>query len=298
MSSQCKLLLGAAVLAGLHASPAIAQLGQFLGTWQNVNNNDSGAIRLNIAQQGNGVTVQVWGNCTPTDCDWGHVPATLYGGSVSSPLPQQTSVIRAQYIQSFAQRQVVIHPAPNNQLRVEVLTQFVDGSNRSNYADSDLFAKTTAPIAEDCISFNPATAQAALVQNSWKLVNGNMWMLDFGSGPNSQSEAQAAEAIVKRYKFTKQCFVGRPDPSFAYWLVGNASATGSIPKEDCVGFNPANVQVSTTGGLIRMVDGNHALFAFPNQAEAQRAVQIVKHYGFNNSCFVGRPGPSMTYQRR
>jgi hypothetical protein len=289
------LLPGLATLAVLgFATPVFADIGQFTGTWQNVNTNDRGVIRIAVTAAANAVRVQVWGNCTPTPCDWGQVAATPYGADVGATLPQQATVLRAEYIQGFARRQVIIHPA-GNQLRVEVLTQFTDNSNRSNYADIDLFNRTVGPLSEDCVTFDPKSAQAAQVQGRWKLIDGSHWILDFGS---NQAEAQRADQIVKHYDFSKLCFVGRPDPSFTYWLARGQSATGSLAGEDCVGFNPTTVAVSSAGGLWRMVDGSHAMFSFPNQSEAEKALQIVKHYGFNQSCFVGRPNPSMSYQRK
>src|SRR5262245_58956895 len=214
----------AALLSLLLTGPVSADIGQFLGTWQNVNPSDQGVIRLAVAQQGGAVTVHVWGHCTPSPCDWGQVTAVPYGTGVSSNLPQQAQVIRAEFTQSFARRQVIIHPAANSQLRVEVLTQFTDGSNRSNYADTDLFNRWTGPLADDCIPFNPATAHAAQVRGRCKLVDGTISMLDFG---NRQNEAQRAEAIVTHYRLNRQCFVGRPSPSFSYWLIDGGSAAGS-----------------------------------------------------------------------
>jgi hypothetical protein len=286
-------LAGLAALAILAApASALADIGQFIGTWENVKSTDPGIVRITIAQQGGSVSVRAFGQCTPTPCDWGQVSGTLYGADVQSQLPQQTQVIRAEFNQSFARRQLIIHLSSGNQLRVEVLTQFTDTSGRANNFDSDLFKKAAA---EDCIPFNPTIVSAALVQGHWKLVSGNMWMLDFG---NKQDEAKKAEAIVKHYKFNRQCFVGRPDPSFTYWLVGDHSAAGAMPGDDCVTFNPATVEAKLDGGIWKMVDGAHLMFGFPNQAEAQQAVQIVKQFGFTHSCFVGRPGPSMSYQRK
>jgi hypothetical protein len=40
------------------------------------------------------------------------------------------------------------------------------------------------------------------------------------------------------------------------------------------------------------------MFELPNERDAQRAVRAIKHYGFDRSCFVGRPGPSMSYLRK
>jgi hypothetical protein len=68
--------------------------------------------------------------------------------------------------------------------------------------------------SEDCINFNPTQAAIQNVQGHWKVVVGNMWMLDFGG---SQSNVQKALDIIKYYGFTNQCFVGRPNAPMIYF---------------------------------------------------------------------------------
>ncbi len=72
---------------------------------------------------------------------------------------------------------------------------------------------------------------------------------------------------------------------------------GTAPgKEDCVGLNPRSSTVSGSGGRWKIVDGKHALFDFGNkQDEAHKALRVIQHYGVTQSCFVGRPGPSLKY---
>ncbi len=69
---------------------------------------------------------------------------------------------------------------------------------------------------EDCIKFNNKTVKVKYFPGpgSWKMVDGNMWMVDFG---NKKAEAYKSLRVVKKHKFNQQCFVGRPDPSFKYW---------------------------------------------------------------------------------
>lgn len=77
-----------------------------------------------------------------------------------------------------------------------------------------------------------------------------------------------------------------------------ASATDlplALDGEDCVSFNPQNIQIQPLGAGVRMVDGSHALMAFDSEAEARQSLEVMRYYGFNRSCFVGRPGPSMHY---
>jgi hypothetical protein len=66
---------------------------------------------------------------------------------------------------------------------------------------------------EDCVSFNPATTTVQQIQGSWKVVDGSHWIFDFG---NKESEAKQTLAIIKKYGFTRSCYVGRPGPSFSY----------------------------------------------------------------------------------
>ncbi len=44
-------------------------------------------------------------------------------------------------------------------------------------------------------------------------MDGSHWMFSFGS---KEDEARQALAIIKKYGFTRSCFVGRPNASFQY----------------------------------------------------------------------------------
>lgn len=66
---------------------------------------------------------------------------------------------------------------------------------------------------EDCVSFNPNTIEVKNIGGRWKIVDGSHWIFDFG---DKESEARTAFTIIKKYGFTRSCFVGRPNPSFNY----------------------------------------------------------------------------------
>ena len=66
----------------------------------------------------------------------------------------------------------------------------------------------------DCVGFNPATTQLEQSGSTWRAVDGDHWIASF---PN-QEEAQHALAVIRHYNLNRQCFVGRPDPSFTFWL--------------------------------------------------------------------------------
>ena len=148
----------------------------------------------------------------------------------------------------------------------------------------------------DFIPFNPAKAKAVLRNNRWKIEVDGMWLLDFGS---SKAEAQQALKIIKHYKMNTQCFVGRPGPSMEFYLVNGQAPSGAMAGEDAISFNPANVQAQHVRGRWKIVDGNHWIMDFgPSEQEARQALSYILRYGFRFICFVGRPGPSMTYFRK
>ena len=152
------------------------------------------------------------------------------------------------------------------------------------------------PLKEDCISFDYRKATVKNVGGRWKIVVGSMWLKDFG---NSEREARQALRIIKHYCMNKQDYVGRPGPSMEYYLVNGRAPTGSLSGEDCVRFNPAKIAVKKIGGRWKIVEGTRTIMDFGVKGgEARMAVKIIKKYGFDRICFVGRPDPSMTYFRR
>ncbi len=151
-------------------------------------------------------------------------------------------------------------------------------------------------LNEDCIGFSAANAQVKHINGNWKIVDGSHWLFDFGGKKN---EAIRALQVIKHYHLDQSCYVGRPGPSFTYMKRGNHAPLGATPGEDCVGFNTANTQVKRINGRWKIVDGNHMMFDFAGkEGEARKSLAVIKHYGFNKSCFVGRPDPSFSYLRR
>ncbi len=66
---------------------------------------------------------------------------------------------------------------------------------------------------EDCIAFHPNRIAVKKINGRWKIVEGNIWLFDFG---NNKDEAEQAYRIIKKYGFRYSCFVGRPHASFKY----------------------------------------------------------------------------------
>lgn len=209
------------------------------------------------------------------------VPAAY---SVPSLNPGETHTVKRQETLSVAQnyRNTVTADHKNE----------VSESNEANNQKTDDYTVVVS-VKEDCVSFDPCTAEVKQIDGRWKIVDGSHWLFDFGS---KVDEAKQALAIIKHYRMNQSCFVGRPDPSFQYMLVSGHAPQGSYPGEDCVSFNPNTAEVKQIDGRWKIVDGSHLLFDFGDKRdEAERALQIIKKYSFTLSCFVGRPDPSFTY---
>jgi 2-haloacid dehalogenase len=75
-------------------------------------------------------------------------------------------------------------------------------------------APSGAMAGEDAIPFDLAGVVAQQVAGSWIVTDGVSRMLDFGA---SEVNAVHAVTLIKRYGFTHQCFVGRPDAPMMYF---------------------------------------------------------------------------------
>src|SRR5215472_8472496 len=93
--------------------------------------------------------------------------------------------------------------------------------------------------AEDCISFNPATSTVALVNGSWKYVDGSHWVLDFGS---NHKAAIRTRRVINHYHLDAQCFVARPNAAMTYWKAGGSVPRGGMGGSDCTSVNTSAVQ--------------------------------------------------------
>jgi hypothetical protein len=151
---------------------------------------------------------------------------------------------------------------------------------------------TPQPNGARCISINPAGTSSQLVSGRWKVMDSGHVLFDFDS---RQTDAQKTVSVIQHYHMTETCTVGtnlpgEQTPPFQYELVSGNAPTGTMPGEDCIGFNLATVTDQNISGRWTIVDGSQWMFNFgPQKTEAGQGVQIIKHYAFNQSCFVGRP---------
>lgn len=288
-----KVALGLVVvfLALVTHSAAFAQTSQFEGNWENVNSGTGGITRLNLRKFElfglNIITLRVFGQCVPTDCDWGAVTATAYAPNVSSNLENTARALTATYNPGFAVRIVAIRPISGERLQVEVYTRFTDNSGRTNYNATYIFKREG--IAADCLAYNPQDLRIVDEgATGWLLTDGRSRMLTL----DNRQDAARALALARRH--TSHCFIGRDnnrqnrrDYVHEYWL-GDSGITTEINGEDAIRYNPNNLFIVDEGesGWLLTEGGSHRMMMLDNKQDAEEALAVAKRH--NYYCFIGR----------
>jgi|GEM_PF-1745000 len=169
-------------------------------------------------------------------------------------------------------------------------------------ADSDYeldFNFTARSSALTCRSFDPAKlrlkTEGFWFRKFYIVDETGRKLLKF----SKESEALATYNILKFYKINSLCDVGTPSPSMQYGLVSGEPPAGPYAQEDCVPHGPDRLEVKKVGESWKVVEGTHYLLDFgERENEARTALSILKQYGFNRHCFVGRPHASFEYFRK
>jgi hypothetical protein len=128
------LALAAGLLFPIPGSAQTAA-STLLGTW---NATSGGLVQVVIAGAPGAYTVHVKGSCSPTPCDWGTRPLTIFAPSAAITLGK---IGMATFNQGFVTRTVIVTAQDTTApfLRVDVLSKFAPGDTRSNYATTQTF---------------------------------------------------------------------------------------------------------------------------------------------------------------
>jgi hypothetical protein len=123
--------------AELAEAEAVVGPAALVGTWTACDAATRSLVRVVIGGSGSAITVQVFGACTPTPCDWGQVKGLAYAANVSASIAVAFSAI---YKFSFKEA-IVTGVLDNGTLIVETFNHFTDGSGRSDYYTRGYFCR-------------------------------------------------------------------------------------------------------------------------------------------------------------
>ena len=115
----------------------IFDLADYIGVWHNSDPNTRGISRLWLHTEGSALQLQVWGSCTPADCDWGSANATAFERGVSSAPGKDVRSVEANFKTNFSEVKVTLSLEQKGKLTASYATHFTDNSGRSDFENSD-----------------------------------------------------------------------------------------------------------------------------------------------------------------
>jgi hypothetical protein len=177
-------LVGFAVPAHASATPPVPSTSLF-GTWVNTNASTNSVKQIVIDRLPTGapgMTVDAFGACTPSLCEWGRVPAIVYGPTVSSTTGLafqtnqafQTGNPAHEWSRTQLLGSLVKTTTGTLKLSVRSLDEFEDASGRHNISKVDTFVlgkglpATINGISASGYPMGAPPAAVAHLAGSWK----------------------------------------------------------------------------------------------------------------------------------
>lgn len=150
-------------------------------------------------------------------------------------------------------------------------------------------------VVGGCVPLRLSLLEIRQVGRSWRLVDGNLALYDFG--PDERS-ARLALDILNKYGVTQRCYVGRRGNSWGYLLAGEKAPAGAIEGERCVAIDPERIAVATGEGRVTLVSDRRVVSVVADVGEGESALATMLRYGATQYCRLGEGRNAMEYMRR
>lgn len=124
-------------------------VSRLVGEWKNTNPHTPGVTKLIISYENNKFVIEAFGNCTPTDCEWGKVVAR----EIAASIIDDENIFPLDYLLATWEidgkskndmteiMKIEIETGPTPNLLIETITLFNDDSGRSDYHGFAIMAK-------------------------------------------------------------------------------------------------------------------------------------------------------------
>jgi hypothetical protein len=116
------------------------------GTWANTNSATRSVADIVVTRRAGGIGVDGFGACSPTACEWGVIPGTVFGATVSSATGGSFA---ANWNFGFSRNVLLAtltRPRGIPTLVVKEFTTFIPPDGRANYTLTEKFVRTKKPI--------------------------------------------------------------------------------------------------------------------------------------------------------
>lgn len=312
MAKSCLVGMVALVLSVM---PASADVAGFYGNWENATKDATGIRHVAISPAGgNRVSVRVYGNCHPNECDWGMVPADSWpAGAKATDVKSVTAVIHY----GFAHRKLFLRLDPQGGLFFDADFRFVPGSGKtdihlagrlrhSDWAGPMSKASWEQPLSRDvgwgggarpalvrpketCISFNPLALGLVRAGPGWNLVADGVFLTHTDW---NQKMALRAVELIRHYKFNHKCHTGTID----FWRNNKTYPSEKLTGASCIAFHSTTAHVARIENTWRVVDGTQEISNLKNSKDnALALVAMIRFHKLENKCVLAWPNPILTY---
>ncbi len=153
-------------------------------------------------------------------------------------------------------------------------------------------APAETPPVENLQSFDGRDARLVWNDRRWQIVVGERVLKDFGRREN---DARGALRLIQDLELTQRGTVGAPAPVMEYWLSHGHGPTGITPGLRALAIDLSSLRVEQIQAQWCLRDDLRILYNFGlRPQEAQRALAIVRKYGFDRIAVLGQAAPEMT----
>ena len=143
-------------------------------------------------------------------------------------------------------------------------------------------ARKQAKLEDDCEPFSADNAKVVERDGRFKVVSGEHVI----SSAVTRADAGRTIEVIKNYKLNKQCYVGRPDWTFEYFLAGTKTPRAELAGESCQKFNLGGLDVDKDGTRWQLKDGIVRVKTFDNEDQAWQAYAYLRRHAFTYRCNV------------
>ena len=149
------------------------------------------------------------------------------------------------------------------------------------------------PLSNDHrVHFHWQDAEVRLDGQHWQLWAGKNMLKDF---IDKRDQAYEARRLVADLQLSEHGTIGSPEPAMEFWLSNGQAPPPPMTRRQIIPFDSSTLKTDRVESRFCLRDARQVLFRFNTAAEAQQALAVCQHYGFNEIGLIGAPKPSMIY---
>jgi hypothetical protein len=139
----------------------------------------------------------------------------------------------------------------------------------------------------ECVPFNWRQARMRQDNGVWQLATDNYVLASFGT---DEEAARHALSVLHYYRFTEHYRIGRPQPSFSFFLINGQPPIGVMFGLGAQAFQPDKLSVQKLGLNWSLCEGDRVLAMLgEKQGEARQLLELIQTHKFDRLCRVGSP---------